>query len=197
MRGLAMDFAHDRMALDINDQYMFGPTLMINPVHRYKARNRHVYLPAGQGWYDLYTGSYHQGGVTLDANAPYQRIPVFAREGSILVTGQTMEYTGQKRADTLNIIVYTGDDAAFSLYEDEGYNTDYREGAYTKIPVKYREKEGSLQIGNRVGEYPGMINDRVFRVTFVTRTQPVGIDELSGHQITIRYTGNPVTIDSP
>ena len=57
MRGLVMDFAADTAVRSISDQYLFGPSLLINPVYTFHATDRSVYLPAGQGWYDLYTES--------------------------------------------------------------------------------------------------------------------------------------------
>ncbi len=55
MRGLVMDFPGDTAADHIDDEFMLGPYLLAAPVTAYKARNREVYLPAGQGWYDLYS----------------------------------------------------------------------------------------------------------------------------------------------
>src|SRR4029079_6698932 len=54
MRGLVMDFPNDSIASNLNDEYLFGPSLLINPVYTYKERSREVYLPKGAGWYDLY-----------------------------------------------------------------------------------------------------------------------------------------------
>ena len=89
MRGLAMDFSLDTKVFDITDQYMFGPALMVNPVTEYKARSRKVYLPAAYGWYDLRTGVYYEGGETVDADAPYDYMPVFVKEGSVIPFGPT------------------------------------------------------------------------------------------------------------
>ena len=58
MRGLPMDFPNDKNVLTINDEYLFGPSLLINPVYNYHQRTRKVYLPNGQGWYDLYNGKF-------------------------------------------------------------------------------------------------------------------------------------------
>ncbi|HPA69992.1 MAG TPA: glycoside hydrolase family 31 protein, partial [Bacteroidales bacterium] len=62
MRGLTMDFSLDTEVFDIADQYMFGPSLMVNPVTEYKARSRNVYLPSAYGWYDVRTGRHYAGG---------------------------------------------------------------------------------------------------------------------------------------
>ena len=72
MRGLVMDFAKDTAVTNIGDQFMFGPALLINPVYTYGATNRKLYLPAGQGWYDIYSCKYYTGG-TMD-NMPMRRM---------------------------------------------------------------------------------------------------------------------------
>lgn len=96
MRGLVMDFATDKNTWKIGDQFMFGPSLIINPVYSYKALSRTVYLPAGQGWYDLYSGKYYNGGENIIADAPYERVPVFVKEGSIIPTGPELAVCGRK-----------------------------------------------------------------------------------------------------
>jgi alpha-D-xyloside xylohydrolase len=100
MRGLVMDFGKDTAVNNIGDEYMLGPSLLVAPVTGYLERRREVYLPAGQGWYDLYSGKYAQGGQPIQAEAPYERLPVYVKEGSILPFGPALQYTGQKPADT-------------------------------------------------------------------------------------------------
>ena len=93
MRGLAMDFAKDTAVLNIGDQYMFGSSLLINPVYEYKQRSREVYLPKCAGWYDLYSGKWYAGGQKINADAPYERMPVFVKAGSIIPFGPELQYT--------------------------------------------------------------------------------------------------------
>src|SRR5690606_6015406 len=95
MRGLVMDFPDDRQAWNINTQYMFGPAFLVNPVVEFKARSRAVYLPAGTSWYDFYTGDKHAGGQTIEAAAPYSRMPLFVRAGSIVPTGPAIQYADE------------------------------------------------------------------------------------------------------
>lgn len=70
LRGLVMDFAADKKTWNIGDQFMFGPSLLVAPVYTYKARTRTLYLPAGQGWYDLYSGTYYEGGKPSQQKLP-------------------------------------------------------------------------------------------------------------------------------
>ena len=192
MRGLMMDFPADLKAANLNDAYLFGPSLLISPVLGYKDRNRKVYLPEGQGWYDLYTGKYFKGGRELNAAAPYEKIPVFVKEGSIIPAGPEMQFTSEKPADPLTLFVYTGRDASFRLYEDEGTNYNYEKGAFSTIEFSYREDTHTLVCGKRLGSYNGMLNDRVFHIVFITPKSAKGIDFKRKADKTLRYSGLPM-----
>jgi alpha-D-xyloside xylohydrolase len=82
MRPLFVDYPRDRASWHVEDQFLFGPDLLIAPVVRAGARARQVYLPAGASWTDTATGCDYKGGQTITVLAPLERIPVFARVGS-------------------------------------------------------------------------------------------------------------------
>lgn len=189
MRGLMMDFPQDLKASNLNDAYLFGPSLLINPVLGYKDRNRKVYLPAGQGWYDLYTGKYYKGGQDLKADASYERMPVFVKEGSIIPTGPELQYTSEKPADPLTLFVYTGKDASFTLYEDEGVNYNYEKGAFSTIDFNYNELGKILTVNERKGSFTGMLKSRTIHVIFISPKLPKGADFMQKTDKTIKYTG--------
>lgn len=193
MRGLAMDFAGDTAVLHIADQYLFGPSILVNPVHDYKARSRSVYLPKGNGWYNFYTGRYLAGGQHLQAAAPVDTLPLFVKAGSILPAGPRMEYTRELPADTLTLYVYTGADAQFTLYEDEGVNYGYERGAFSNIPLTYHEQAHTLTIGARTGQFPGMLQQRCFRVITISPRHPAGFDTREAGTL-VNYNGNATTI---
>ena len=82
MRPLFFDFPDDARAAEVEDQFLFGPDLLVAPIVEYRARQRQVYLPAGAGWLEAGEGGRrHAGGATIDAQAPLDRIPVFIRNG--------------------------------------------------------------------------------------------------------------------
>lgn len=163
MRGLPMDFPDDPTARVVADQWMFGPALMPCPVCEYKARSRDVYLPEGV-WYDFYTEEKFEGGVPIEADAPYERIPLFVRGGSILPIGPDMQWSDEKPADPIELSVYPGADAFFTLYEDDGVSYAYEKGAYSMIPIIWDDASGMLTIGERSGSFPGMLKERRFIV---------------------------------
>src|SRR5581483_2410488 len=176
MRALVMDFGNDTAVKNMADEYMFGPSLLVNPVYEYHARSREVYLPAQTGWYDFYTGAYHAGGQHITAEAPYERMPLFVKEGSILPVGPNLQYTSEKPADTITLFIYTGKDAAFTLYEDEGTNYNYEKGAYANIPMYYNQAKKTLTIAQRKGNFPGMLTARTFNIVWVTSNKGVAAD---------------------
>jgi alpha-D-xyloside xylohydrolase len=194
MRGLVMDFGYDKKVLNINDQYMFGPALLINPVTEYKSRTRSVYLPSGTGWYDLQSGQHFKGGQSIQADAPYSKIPVFIKEGSIIPCGPEIQYTTEKPADPIRLLVYTGSNGTFMLYEDENINYNYERGKFSTIPISYNEKEGVLTIGERQGKFSGMLETRTFEIVWISDGKPSGLDFQAKPDATVLYNGNQQTI---
>ena len=194
MRALVMDFGGDREVENIGNQWMLGPALMACPVGYYKARNRSVYFPKQCGWYDLYTGEYTQGGQRLVVDAPYERIPVFVREGAIIPFGPAMQWSDEKPADLINLYVYAGQNGEFQLYEDEGTNYNYERGQYATINITYDDASRTLRIGQRRGSFPGMLKQRRFNVVLITpdAPKPLNLDNPEGKMVD--YNGKPITV---
>lgn len=194
MRPLVMDFGNDSRTHDIKDQWMFGPSLMACPVGYYKMRSRKVYLPAGKGWYDLYTGSHHEGGRTITAPAPYERIPVFVPEGAILPLGPAMEWSSEKPAELINLYVYGGSNGHFTIYEDEETNYNYEKGRYATIEISYDDNARTLTIGARKGSFNGMLKQRRFNIILVSKDSPRKLDLNNPEGITVTYNGKAQTV---
>ena len=122
------------------------------------------YLPKGANWYDFWTGKRYQGGQTVTLETQLNRVPMFVRAGSIVPMGPVMQYVGEKKWDNLELHVYPGADATFTLYEDEGDNYNYEKGVYATIPISWSERTRTLTIGERKGSYPSMLEQRSFTI---------------------------------
>ncbi len=194
MRGLVMDFEDDTNVNNIGNQWMFGPAFMACPVGYYKARTREVYLPKQCGWYDLYTGKHYAGGQTITANAPYEKMPVFVREGAIIPYGPEIQWSDEKQPELITLYVYTGKDADFLLYEDEGTNYDYEQGKYATINIHYDDASRILTFDKRNGSFDGMLKNRKFNIVTVTpnKSQNLEFDNVQGK--TISYNGNKTSV---
>ena len=194
MRALVMDFGSDPQVRDIKDQWMFGPSLMACPVSEYKARTRSVYFPAGRRWYDLYTGqAVAASGTSLVVDAPYERIPVFVPEGSIIPFGPKMEWSDEKPAELITLFVFAGRDAHFTLYEDEGTNYNYENGKYATIDMNYDDAARTVTFAQRKGAFPGMLKERRFNIVLVTPDNPQPLGEGS-NGVAVDYNGKLTTV---
>jgi alpha-D-xyloside xylohydrolase len=79
MRPIFFDFADDPKAEEVEDQFLFGPDLLVAPITKFEARSREVYLPIGTEWTCAWTGQRQPGGQVVEADAPIERIPVYVR----------------------------------------------------------------------------------------------------------------------
>jgi alpha-D-xyloside xylohydrolase len=202
MRSLAFDFPDDDAIKSIPDQYMFGPAFMVNPVTKslYNLSNsqdikktRKVYLPKMSDWYDFWTGKLINGGQTIDADAPIETIPLYVRAGSIIPMGPYLQYATEKGADPIEIRVYTGANADFVLYEDENDTYDYESGKYSTITMSWNEAEKTFTIKDRNGKFPGMLENRTFKIVWVNSNNGTGVEPAKKAEI-VQYTGKEIKI---
>ncbi len=142
IRWLAFDFTDDKKCRDIQDQFMFGESLMVCPVTQPMyygengeelsdgVRTRSVYFPSGCGWYDLYSGKRYEGGTSAEVDAPLDKIPVFVKEGSIIpMTAPAMSTEEQK--GEVEFRKFGEGPASYEMYEDAGDGYGYENGEYT------------------------------------------------------------------
>jgi alpha-D-xyloside xylohydrolase len=193
MRPLVMDFRNDSRAQNTGDQFMFGPAFLVNPVTDPAATSRQVYLPGGK-WYDFWTGSVVEGGRTINAIAPLDRLPLYVRAGSILPLGPDEEWSTEKAADPIELRIYRGANGDFTLYEDENDNYDYEKGVYATIPLHWDDAGHALIIGDRKGQFPGMLESRSFRVVFVAENHGVGVNPADEADKTVQYSGKQISV---
>ena len=193
MRGLPMDYPNDPAVRDLSDQWLLGPAFMPCPVSEYKARSREVYFPEG-GWYDFYTGEYLEGGQSRTVAAPYERMPLYVRAGSIVPVGPAIEWTSQETDGKLLILVYAGADAQFTLYEDDGLSYDYEKGAYSTIELRWNDEGRILTIGPREGSFPGMHRSRVICVQVIDPQNPAPFDPDGANAVCVPYDGKILTL---
>ena len=178
-RALVMDFPADKAVWGCADEFMFGHSLLVAPVVHAQytpekvayddtpvdfspARSTQVYLPKGSDWYDFWTGERLKGGRTVTRETHLDTVPLYARAGAIIPLGPDVQYSGEKPWDDLEVRVYPGADGRFVLYEDEGDTYRYEQGACSTIEFTLRGR--TLSIGARSGAFPGMPQQRRFRV---------------------------------
>lgn len=185
MRPLVMDFATDRKAILLDNEYMFGKNILVCPVTQplytkkvegnkgvatvaniAKASSPvQVYLPKGSKWIDFWTNEMIEGGREISRECPISIMPLYIKAGSILPLGPKVQYTSEKKWNDLDICIYPGANGEFTLYEDEFDNYDYEKGAFTSIRFTWDDANRTLTISDRNGSYPGMLKNRRFNLT--------------------------------
>jgi alpha-D-xyloside xylohydrolase len=194
MRHLVFDYQKDSNVFDIKDQFMYGPAILVNPVTTDGATSRSVYLPAGT-WYDFWTGSTKDGGAKVTVDAPLSQIPLFVRAGSIVPMGPKIQYATES-IDPLEIRIYKGQDASFTLYEDEGDTYNYESGQYSQISFSWSETAQQLTVGARVGSYTGMPASRTFNIVWVAANHGNGVDVTATADQVVKYDGSAVVVSA-
>ena len=137
-----------------DDQYMFGPALMVSPVTEYKARDARRYLRRRRAAGTTSGPARRRRRSRVTAPAPFDAIPVHVRAGAIIPFGPELQYTDEKPADPITLYVYAGSDGAFTLYEDDGVSNGYEKGAFATIPLRWQDATRTLTIGKRAGDLP-------------------------------------------
>ncbi len=196
MRPLVMDFPNDPQVLNIPDQYLFGPSVMVTPVTTRGATTRKVYLPQNTTWYNFWTATPTTGGKTLTADAPIGKIPLFIPAGTILPLGPEVQYADEQPNAPLELRIYPGADAHFTLYEDAGDGYQYEQGQHATIPLTWNDKTKTLTIGERTGTYPNMPQHRTFNITFVHENHGSGQDP-TPPDATLEYNGQSLSTTMP
>ena len=142
------------------------------------------YLPKGADWYEFYTEKLYKGGRNVTFTTTIDRTAMFVKAGTILPLAPVMQYAQQSQWDNLDIIVYPGSNALFTLYEDEGDNYNYERGVYSTITMKWNDSQRTFTVEARQGQFPGMLQNRKFNIR-IAGTEAVK---------TVDYNGNAVSV---
>jgi alpha-D-xyloside xylohydrolase len=165
----------------------------VNPVFENKARSRDVYLPAGTDWFNFYTGEKLTGGQTIKVDAPLSQMPLFVKAGSIVPMGPLIQHVDEGLNAPLTLNIYTGANGSFEIYEDDGRSVKYEQNEWSRIPVSYDDVTGTVTIGDRIGSFTGMAQDRKISLRFISTASKdaANFDAVSQ---TLDYSGKAISV---
>lgn len=153
LRPLLYEYPNDPKTYTLHDQVFLGASLMAAPIYHPGQEYRAVYLPAGT-WYDWWSGEIYEGATHILAHAPIERMPLYAKGGSIIPMQPVMQYVGEKPIETLTLKVFPGQ-GELTLYEDDGHSFEYRSGAWitTTYRVSQRGEQVMVEVPKRQGKW--------------------------------------------
>ena len=145
-----------------------------------------AYLPVGTSWFDFWSNQKYDGGQEVTLTTTIDKIPLFIKAGSIVPFGPNVQFATEKKWDNLEIRVYPGANAEFTLYEDENDNYNYEKGIYSTISFTWNDAKKSLTINDRKASFPGMLATRKFNILLISSGTKV--------EKTVTYSGKKVSV---
>ncbi|OHD16954.1 MAG: alpha-glucosidase [Spirochaetes bacterium GWD1_27_9] len=154
--ALAFNFSDDT-SKNIEDQFMFGSSLMVCPIYTPNTRGRFVYLPDVK-WLKWNVSKYderkfkvfNKGSYFIDTKL--DEIPVFLKENTLILMGKPSNYVGEKETKELSVIGFVTDRASFSYYDDDGISNSYNDGKFSTINIIVEKKDDKYKIHAKVEE---------------------------------------------
>ncbi|HTR43637.1 MAG TPA: glycoside hydrolase family 31 protein [Pseudomonadales bacterium] len=154
LRPLFLEFPRDEHAATIDDEFLFGPDLLVAPVLYEGVTQRSVYLPEGD-WYNYWTGESLKGGQTIQMPVTLKSIPMFVRAGGFIFNQPVVQSTDQMPGNALKVLIAPAKNSASWLYEDDGETLDYRNGNFMKrqFSQAYDKKQAIIKVSAPDGSY--------------------------------------------
>ncbi len=145
MRALWLHYPDDPIAVARQDQYLWGPQILVAPVVEKAATARSVYLPRGN-WYDFWSNERVEGGREIRRSVDLETMPLYIAAGTVLPLGPVKQHTNETVDQPLSISIYPGADGSFLLYEDDGRSFNYRKGGWMGTRLNWNHASRTLTL---------------------------------------------------
>ncbi|XP_022081306.1 neutral alpha-glucosidase AB-like isoform X2 [Acanthaster planci] len=142
MRPMWLAFPDDPKTFAMEDQFMIGDSLLVEPVTSKGASSVSVYFP-GQDtiWYDVKTAQKYTGPSTQTIYVNLEKIPVFQRGGTIVPRKERVRrcsFLGIEDPYTLIVALDTKHQASGQLYMDDGHSLDFKSGFFQYKHISFQ-----------------------------------------------------------
>lgn len=148
------DYPETPEAYAFKTQFTFGPSIMVLPIVSPKSKETQLgraegWLPPGR-WVDMFTGTVYDGDRVISLYRPMDQYPALVREGGIIPLdardGNDIE-NGTGLPEAIEITLVVGKDGSFDLVEDDGKGAEVEEVKFSRTPIRWDQKAGTLSIG--------------------------------------------------
>lgn len=165
-RAMILDHQSEPNAWKYDLQYMWGDSLLVAPLTA-DSGSKDVWLPKAD-WYELSTSQKRQGDQILQVKPALNELPVFVKAGAILPQRDYEVSTAFINKSKLHLSIYTGDNGAFTLTEDDDVTEAHRlKGWKQTTLMEYREGERTFILHKSQGYYPEQIEQRDLTLSFI------------------------------
>ncbi len=142
VRAVVLDYPEDSRAAVIDDQYLFGESMMVCPLTLEDGTSRIVWLPEGT-WYNFFSGESFVGGKEYQISAKLEEIPVFVKEGALVPFAEPVEYVSPETIFRITVKSFGKGRQCFTLYEDDFESLNAEKGEYNRVLIS-RNEDGQI-----------------------------------------------------
>jgi alpha-glucosidase (family GH31 glycosyl hydrolase) len=172
-RAMVIDYSKEVQAWNSDLQYLWGNELLVAPNCSDTETAVSVWLPKGE-WYDFWDDTKIIGDKIIAYPAPIGKLPLFVKAGSIIPMANYALSTAFIAADNVTFHVYPGNDASFTLYEDDGITEYYKTRNEMRITeVGFKQSDFLFYISAAVGNYAKAPDQRSYQIVFHGLLHPV------------------------
>jgi alpha-glucosidase/alpha-D-xyloside xylohydrolase len=174
MRALWLHYPTDPEAVKLGDEYLWGRDLLAAPVVEKGVKVRRLYLPAGF-WQDWWTGEKVAGGRWIERPVDLATMPLYARAGAIIPLDPIRQYTAQPVTGPTRLLIHSGADGNFTLYDDDGRTLGYGDGTDAKtVWIRFHWNNAARRViiepDARMKKWPGGVRRFVVEEAGTTAT---------------------------
>lgn len=177
MRAMFLEYPNDPEVYKVDDQFMFGESMLVAPVTKKGAVRRNVYLPEGE-WIDYNNPSkIYDGEQTIQYPVSLTTTPIFIKNGSIIPMMPVMQYIHEKKDYPILLYVSKPNESqssSFQLYDDDGESTDYLQNKYstTRFEVKTKNNIAEINIHPRENKGYEIEGKRAYVIKMLADKKP-------------------------
>ncbi|MHA1784631.1 MAG: glycoside hydrolase family 31 protein [Candidatus Helarchaeota archaeon] len=179
MRPLLLEFQDDEACHEIEDEFLWGDSILIAPVVKKNLKLQEIYIPEGT-WFNYWTGKKYQGKKTIKLNTDWHEIPIFIRAGAIIPCQPDMEFQGEKELNPLILEIYPDSNikSTYEFQEDDGETLDYLKGIYstTRYSLSCENEADSFIINARKGNFKPGTRDYLIIFKFYKKPKKVELN---------------------
>lgn len=181
-RPMYYDYPEDERAYTYKQEYMFGDDILATVVceavdSATGLASRDVWLPEGNDWYDVSTGTMIKGGTVSTLHYTINENPYYIKAGAVIPMADSNIASLQEKSNVMKLFVAPGyGDSSVTVYEDDGQTQAYMEEYATTLVRKSADAHGvSLIVEPRQGYFCGIPEGRKVQIVLAGVFAPVSV----------------------